>query len=100
MSQSHGINFVTILTGPTLSDLEPIVTATIVAAGVGVLALVARKQLLASGSENERLTPGTRFTARTVFEGLVEFIVMMSDQVMGKHKRKYIPFCFTLFIFI
>jgi len=24
----------------------------------------------------------------------------MSDQVMGKGKRKYIPFCFTLFIFI
>ena len=100
MSQSHGINFISRLTGPTLADLEPIITATLVAAGVGVLAIVARRQLLAVGSETERLIPGTKFTARTVFEGLVEFIVVMSDQVMGKHKRKYIPFCFTLFIFI
>jgi len=100
MSQSHGINFITRLTGPTLVDLEPIVTATIVAAGVGILAIIARKQLLGVSSDSERLVPGTRFNARTVFEGLVEFIVTMSDQVMGKHKRKYIPFCFTLFIFI
>lgn len=97
---AHGINFITRLTGPTLADLEPIVTATIVAAGVGVLAVVARKQLLSVGSESERLVPATTFSARAVFEGLVEFIIKMSDQVMGKHKRKYIPFCFTLFIFI
>ena len=69
MSQSHGINFITRLTGPTLVDLEPIVTATIVAAGVGILAIIARKQLLAVTSDSERLVPGTRLNARTVFEG-------------------------------
>lgn len=100
MSQSHGINFITQLTGPTLADLEPIITATIVAAGIGILALVARKQLMAVGSKDERLIPGTEFNPRTVFEGLIEFVVVMADQIMGKEKRKYIPFCFTLFVFI
>jgi len=64
---SHGINFITRLTGPTLEDLEPIVTATIVAAGIGVLAIAARKQLLAYSTESEKLVPGTNFCARTVF---------------------------------
>ena len=102
MSKGHGVNFIANLAGAVeLPDLEPILTATIVAIGVGLLAISARRQLLGTPTNNNaRLIPQSSFSSRTIFEGLVEFIVKMSDTVMGKEKRKYIPFCFTLFIFI
>jgi F-type H+-transporting ATPase subunit a len=103
MSQGHGINFVgRLLDTVALQDFEPIMTATLVAGGVVLLAISARRQLVQAASlgEEARLIPRSDFSPRMVFEGLVEFVVGMSDTVMGKDKRRYIPFCCTLFIFL
>lgn len=99
MSAGHGINFISSFASSIgLGDMEPLFSATIVACGVGFLAITASKQLVAAG--NKRLIPPVTFSARFIFEGIVEFVAKMNDMVLGKENRRYLPFCGTLFIFI
>ncbi len=101
MSSEHGVNLIAnVAASAGLADLEPVFTATVVACGVLAFASAASRQLAQVGDAHERLIPVPRLSARSVFEGIVEFVIRMSDTVLGKEKRRYIPFCCALFLFV
>ena len=73
--------------------------ATLGLASLGLLGL----SLGAYGSLRARASdpsPAGSFGIRGVFELLVEFIVSLSDRVLGEHNRKYVPLFGAIFIAI
>jgi len=100
-ASGHGLNLVEELAAAVgLADLEPLFSATLVACGVMALAFSASRRLAASTRAGDHLTPPTGFSTRTIFEGIVEFVIKMNDMVLGHENRRYVPFCVTLFAFI
>jgi len=61
------------------------------------LGLVGRMSLV-KNPEDKR--PSSQFNLRGLFESITEFIVAISDLVLGKEGRKFVPFFSTLFILI
>jgi F-type H+-transporting ATPase subunit a len=60
-------------------------------------ALVARAAL---GKGDKALEPADRFSIRGIFEVISEFIVSLTDMVVGDHGRKFAPMFATIFFFI
>ncbi len=49
---------------------------------------------------NNYLVPDNKFSIRFVCETLCALLISLSDDVMGKENRKYLPFIATMFIYI
>jgi F-type H+-transporting ATPase subunit a len=76
---------------------NPITTAVCVAGGIAVASVLGRVALKKSKSP---YLPDTRFSFKTVFESLALFMVWLGDSAMGKENRKYLPFVFSLFLYL
>jgi F-type H+-transporting ATPase subunit a len=76
---------------------EPNFTAVVVALVVIGLALVFRKSL--QGAKDPAI-PDEGVTVRNVMEFLVEIVVGLSDSIIGKKGREFVPLFGTLFLFI
>lgn len=51
-------------------------------------------------SQGDDVAPAGKLSLRGIFELLVEFIVSLSDRVLGEHNRKYVPLFGAIFITI
>jgi F-type H+-transporting ATPase subunit a len=82
---------------PISNIAEPNVTAVVVALVLIGLALAFRKSLQSAG---DPVIPEQGVTVRNVMEVLVEIVVGLSDSIIGKKGRKYVPLFGSLFLFI
>jgi len=62
-----------------------------------LLGLYARVVL---GSGEAAVIPSNKFSVRGCFEGILEFIVNLSEMVMGHDGKKYAPIFASIFVFI
>ena len=62
-----------------------------------VLGLWARAALNFGGMSSE---PAKKFGMKAVFEAIVDFIVSISDMVIGEEGRKYVPMFASIFLFV
>jgi F-type H+-transporting ATPase subunit a len=74
-----------------------VATAAIAGGGLIVMAMVARAALPTDPND---VAPSSRFSLRGVCEVMTEFIVNLSDQVIGKGNRSFVPMFGALFLFI
>jgi F-type H+-transporting ATPase subunit a len=73
--------------------------ATFVVTGV-VLLLLSVAARLSLGSIQTGYIPATRFSVKGIFEAVVEFIVSISDMVLGEEGRKFVPMFITIFLIV
>jgi F-type H+-transporting ATPase subunit a len=76
---------------------EANVTALVVMSLLLLLALCFRRSVLQA---KDPAVPEERLSVRNVMELLIEKIVELSDSILGKKGRKYVPLFGTLFLFI
>jgi F-type H+-transporting ATPase subunit a len=76
---------------------EPNVTALVVMVLLVALALLFRRSIVRA---KDPVVPGERLSVRNVMEVLVEIVVGLSDSIIGKKGRKYVPLFGSLFLFI
>lgn len=74
-----------------------VATAILSAGIIGTFALVGR---MALGNGETAVTPAGRFSIKGFFEVITEFIVSLSDMVMGEEGRKYVPMFGAIFLYI
>jgi F-type H+-transporting ATPase subunit a len=92
----HGFNWVGAI--PGLGALpNHSVTATLVAVLVLAIAWMARQQLAAA---SDPLVPSGRPSARELFEVITSFVDDMSNGMMGRHGREFVPLLAAMFTFI
>jgi len=77
---------------------EHIATFAIVSTGVLLAGFVAKAQLSAQG--DQAVLPDGKFSLRSIFEAITEFIRNFVDMVIGEHGRKYTPMFAAIFTFI
>ena len=65
-----------------------------------ILVLLSIKARAALGPQENSHIPASKVSVRGIFEVLTEFIVSISDMVIGKDGRKYVPMFATLFLVI
>lgn len=94
MAEGHGYLFLTELVG---ERYQPLVSAGLVACGLTIGWYVARRQLL---RRSDASVPEPKLTAANLLDFLLESLMKLSDNVMGHHNRKYLPFLCTLFMYI
>lgn len=75
----------------------PVVTAVAVGGLLIVLSLLGR---LALGNGESAVVPAGKFSIKGFFEVFVEFIIGLTDLVMGESGRKYAPLFASLFFYI
>ena len=92
---SH-FSFFQLIPGVSHENLH-IVTGAIVGLFLIALAFIGR---LALGRGEVAVTPSGTFSIKGIFEALVEFIVGISDLVIGEHGRKYVPMFTAIFFYI
>ncbi len=78
-------------------EIEPLVT---MAAAGGLLCLGGVVAASSLKGASDPLMPERKLSLRTMFEVVLEFIVSLADETMGKENRKYVPFVATIFFFI
>lgn len=74
-----------------------VATAVLSAGIIGAFSLVGR---MALGSGETAVTPAGRFSIKGFFEVVTEFIVSLSDMVMGEEGRKFVPMFGAIFLYI
>ncbi|HEY1373848.1 MAG TPA: F0F1 ATP synthase subunit A [Candidatus Binatia bacterium] len=93
----HPFTWYSLLPYPINLVPEPNFTAIVVALVVIGLALAFRSALRTS---SDAAIPEEGTTVRNVMEMLVEIVVSLSDSIIGKKGRRYVPLFGTLFLFI
>jgi len=93
----HPFTWYSLLPYPISNIPEPNLTALVIALVVVGLALAFRKSLQGAG---DPVVPEQGITLRNVMEVLVEIVVGLSDSIIGKKGRQYVPLFGTLFLFI
>ncbi|MEY4617401.1 MAG: hypothetical protein RJB66_2361 [Pseudomonadota bacterium] len=78
-------------------ELAHVATAGAVSAIIILAAIVGRASL---GKGDAAVIPAGKFSFKGIFELLTEFIVGLSDMIIGHHGRKFVPFFTALFTFI
>ena len=78
-------------------EYEHVATLGIVAGGLAVTAVAAKKAL---GQGEVSIVPAERISIKGIFELLTEFIVGLVDMVIGEHGRKYVPMFAAIFTFV
>ncbi|HMO17719.1 MAG TPA: F0F1 ATP synthase subunit A [Oligoflexia bacterium] len=76
---------------------DPLSTALSVSSVLLVGGAVARLSLNRSKTP---FVPSDNFGLKTVFESLTLFMVWLGDSAMGKENRRYLPFVFSLFLYL
>ncbi len=95
MAQAH-FNWFQLLPGVEHSNVH---VATAAAVG-GVLLVGAVAGRMALGKGEAAIQPAGRFSLKGIFELILEFIVGISDMVIGEDKRKFVPTFAAIFLFI
>jgi F-type H+-transporting ATPase subunit a len=93
----HPFTWYSLLPYPLSRIAEPNFTALVVALVVIGLALAFRRSLQAA---KDPVVPDSGITVRNVIEVLAEIVLGLSDSIIGKNGRKYVPLFGTLFLFI
>jgi len=100
----HGFTWSTLFIGPehpvsgllaTHIQWSAIFHALISAALLAVFAMVARRAVV-SGD----ILPDERLTVRNFFEGLMQFIMSLMEDIIGPHYRRYVPLVLGLWFYI
>ncbi len=73
--------------------------ATLVVSSVVILVLGTAARL-ALGSGHEAVVPAKTVGLKAIFEAIVDFIVSISDMVIGEHGRKFAPMFASIFLFV
>lgn len=73
--------------------------ATFIVSGT-LLILLSMAARVALGTGEQAITPASKLSIKGLFEALTEFIVAISDMVLGKDGRKYVPMFSALFFVI
>lgn len=89
-------NWTQLIPGVTHETVH-VATAVVSAGALTTVALLGR---LALGSGEQAVTPAGRFSLKGLFEVITEFIVGLSDMVIGEHGRKFVPMFAAIFFFI
>lgn len=78
-------------------ELAHVATVGVVGAGLIVAGLIGNSAL---GKGDQAVVPASKFSLRGLFELVTEFIVGLTDMIIGPHGRKFVPFFAALFTFI
>ncbi len=78
---------------------EGVHVATAVAVG-GALIVIAGLGRLALGSGDTAVMPASKFSLKGVIELILEFIVGLTDMVVGEEGRKFVPMFAAVFLFV
>ncbi len=95
MSASH-FNFTQMIPGVDHHN-HHVATAVVVTAGLILFSIAGR---MALGNGEKAIVPAGRFSLKGVFEVLTEFIVSLTDTVLGKGNLVYVPLFASIFLFI
>jgi F-type H+-transporting ATPase subunit a len=76
---------------------KPVTTALCIAGGLVALSVLGRISLKKSKTP---YLPEKGFSIKMFFETITLFMVWLGDSAMGKENRKYLPFIFSLFIYL
>ena len=95
MAEAH-FNWLQLLPGVTHDNLH---VATAIATG-GLLLGLAGLGRAALGEGETAVAPASRFSLKAVVESIVEFIVGLTDMVVGHHGRRYVPMFASVFFFV
>ncbi len=82
---------------PWVGKNEHVATLVLAAVLMIILAALGRAAL---GDGETALMPARSIGIRAAFEAIIDFIVTMSDMVIGEEGAKFVPFFATLFFFI
>ncbi len=93
----HPFTWYSLLPYPFSLVPQPTATALVVAL---LLIFVASKFLRSVRTAKDPLVPEERLSARNAMELLVEIVVGLSDNIIGKKGRKYVSLFGSLFIFL
>ena len=74
--------------------------ATLLVAGAVMLLLAISGRLALGNIQTEGYIPASRLSIKGFFEAVVEFIVSISDMVVGEHGRKFVPMFVSIFLFV
>lgn len=66
----------------------------------GVLFVLGLSARMALGSGDAAVIPSRSFGLKAIFEAIIEFIVSISDMVIGEEGRKYVPMFASIFLFV
>lgn len=69
-----------------------------IATGTLLVAGVAAKVSLGKG--DAAVVPASKFSLRGIFELITEFIISLSDSIIGHHGRKFVPMFASIFTFV
>ena len=78
-------------------DYTHVATAMLAGCFLIVISLMARASL---GSNEHAITPSSKFSLKGFFEVFTEAIASISDMVVGKEGRKFVPMFATIFLYI
>ena len=95
MAEAH-FNWLQLIPGVSHDNLH---VATAVATG-GVLIGLAALGRSALGAGEAAVAPAAKFSLKGVYELIVEFIVGLTDMVVGPHGRKFAPMFAAVFFFV
>ncbi len=93
----HPFTWYSLLPYPVSVISQPNFTALVVMGAVLALAYCFRRSLLNS---HDPVVPEEQLSVRNILELLVEVVVGLSDNIIGKRDRRYVPLFGSLFIFI
>lgn len=97
---SH-FNFIQYLIDHYITRVSHEYTHVVTGIVVGLLMiLVAIAGRISLGRGEAAISPAGSFSLKGIFEALVEFIVGISDLVIGEHGRKYVPMFAAIFFYI
>lgn len=95
MAQAH-FNWLQLLPGVSHENIH---VATALAAG-GILVAGAVAGRLALGSGEQAVAPANRFSLKGIYELILEFIVGLTDMVVGEEGRKFVPMFSAVFFYV
>lgn len=102
MSAASHFNWTQLLPGIEHASEASAGNVHIVTLGISSFVLIAMSFYLKSklGKGEQALKPSSKFGLRAVFEVITEMFVNLSDPLLGKNNRKYLPLFLSIFIFI
>lgn len=95
MAQAH-FNWMQLVPGVT-HDSVHVATGLAVGSLIVVGAVAGR---LALGSGEAAISPASKFSLKGIYELILEFIVGLSDMVIGEDGRKFVPMFASIFFFV
>lgn len=95
MAQSH-FNWLQLIPGVTHDNIH--VATAVGAAGVLLVGAVAGRAALGSGET--AIAPASKFSLKGIYELLLEFIVGLTEMVVGEEGRRFVPMFSAIFLYV